>query len=256
MRKTFLFIVISIPLIIYGIWFVFPENVLKSYIADSLSGNNFSTEITGFKKGLFYDFKIDKLVFENNLKEIMTIEDIDSRINFFRLILLCLDMSVKGKAVKGNVYGRILIKKDFISGNLILNNGRLEEIKALKFLNIDATGNIRAKVEFDSNNMSIEFSSDDLETKPLILKDLYLPLNLFKGFNGSIIKKGDVIEIVSFYLEGKDINARIKGRVDGSGDDCVMEIMLKKGYVEDNLILHELERYKVMPGYYVIPIRH
>jgi hypothetical protein len=82
-----------------------------------------------------------------------------------------------------------------------------------------------------------------------------VPLNLFQSISGSIDVRENVMHITSISLEGKDVNARLKGNIKANTMDLTMELMPGRSFIENPLFLNEFDRYKVSPGYYVIPVR-
>jgi len=254
-RKTLLVILVSFLVVFYGTWFVFPEDVLKSAIVDHFSYGDLSIEIDGFKKGLFYCFDIERLTFKKNSDVLMLVNNVHSKINFFKFFLLHLDMSINGGSNDEVIEGKISIIDDNISGNLIFKGWGLENIGAIKLFGINAKGKLMAKISFDSYNLQIEFSVNDLVADSIILKGSYIPLNLFQKFNGFINKKGNVVEISSLYFEGNNLIGRLKGKIVDSDVNCFMEIMPGKGFIDEKIYFPEIEKYKVSPGYYVIPIK-
>lgn len=254
MRKVLAFILISIPIFFWGIWFVFPEDVIKDEIIDTLSNEDLKPEITGFKKGLSYDFKIDKLVFKNNSKEVLIFKNIDSKIKFLSLLIFQINMTIKGEFAGGILNGNLLIEKNGVSGKLFLDNGNLEEINALYIADLKAKGILKATIDINTNNAYLNFIVKDADMEPLIIKDTYIPLNLFKKINGSFVKEKDFINIESLSFEGENIIARVKGKIIDSKIDCNIEVMPGNEYVDKQLVIYGLDRYKVAPGYYVIPI--
>ena len=82
-----------------------------------------------------------------------------------------------------------------------------------------------------------------------------VPLNFFHRVTGSIDINGKILNIVSVYLEGKDISARLKGAIRDAVMDLNMELMPGKSFIENPLFIAGLEKYKISPGYYMIPAR-
>ncbi len=72
---------------------------------------------------------------------------------------------------------------------------------------------------------------------------------------GSFEVKEDIINIISFRLEGNNIYAKAKGTIKNNILDAEIELMPGKSFIENPLFAYEFKRYKVAPGYYVIPIR-
>ena len=80
-------------------------------------------------------------------------------------------------------------------------------------------------------------------------------MNLFHSISGSIDIGENIIHITSVSLEGKDVNARLKGAIKDNIMDLIVELMPRKAFLENPLFLNEVDKYKVSPGYYVIPVR-
>ncbi len=101
----------------------------------------------------------------------------------------------------------------------------------------------------------VEFVTKDSSFEPAVFSGVKVPLNFFHNIRGSIDIKGNIINVVSVALEGKDIYARLKGVVKDAVMDLNMELMPGMSFIENPLFLAEFEKYKISPGYYVIPVK-
>jgi hypothetical protein len=65
----------------------------------------------------------------------------------------------------------------------------------------------------------------------------------------------NTIDVASVSLEGPNIFARLRGTIRNNFMDLRMEVMPEKVFLENPLLLSQVDRYQVSPGYYVIPVK-
>src|SRR4030042_190940 len=199
MKKILIISLIAIPLILWGIWLVFPKTSIQSIMEGSVNSDKLGVEVKGLKKGLFYNLTVDRLTLKSSGDEQVSLNNIYGCINPLNFIML-------------------------------------------RFTMLDDTGHV-------------EFVTKDSRLEPAILSGVNVPLNFFNSVRGSVDIKGDIINVVSIALEGKDIHARLKGPIKDAVMNLDMELMPGISLIENPLFRGELGKYKVSPGYYVIPLK-
>ena len=253
--KKFLIALITIPVILWGLWIAFPKASIQSIIEGSVSKEKLRLEVKGLKKGLFYNLSIDRLTLKNSGEEQISFDNIYCRINPLSLMTLRLNVSFDGSTAGGNISGRINLTKDKMRVGLDLKKANINDMPLLKRVGIKGTGTLSGKFTAINDTGHIEFVTEDSRFEPAVFSGTKVPLNFFYSIKGSIDIKGSIINVVSIVLEGRDIYARLKGVIKDTVTDLEIELMPGISFVENPLFLYELEKYKVSPGYYVIPIK-
>jgi len=253
--KKILFGLIAIPVILWAPWFVIPETTIQSIIEDYFAGKKFHVEIHEMKKGVFYNFSADKLVVRSSTREIIFFSNIHGTINPPSLLILRLNISVDGTVGGGNISGDVQLAKNKMQMHLDFTKARIDEISMLKRAGINGTGTLSGRFSMINSKGNIDFNTEDGNFQQAEFAGVKVPLHLFHNVKGAIEINGDILNIISVYCEGKDISARLKGVIKDAVMDLTMEVMPGQSFIENPFFLAELERYKISPGYYIIPVR-
>jgi type II secretion system protein N len=253
--KKILIALTAIPVIFWGIWIVFPETSIQSIIENSISNNKFRLEVKGVKKGLFYNLSVDNLILKSSKKELIFLSNIYGRINPLSLIMFRLNLFFDGGIGGGNISGRMNLIKNKMQIGLDIKKADISDIPLFKLIGIQGTGTISGRLTMIDDTGHVEFVTKDSSFEPAVFSGVSVPLNFFHSMRGSIDIKGDIINIVSVALEGKDIYARLKGVIKDAVMDLDMELMPGTSFIENPLFLAGLEKYKISPGYYIIPVK-
>lgn len=253
--KKILIALVAILVIFYGIWVVFPKTSIQSIIEDSMSHHKLSLEVEGLKKGLFYNLRVDRLTLKNPEEEYLSIDDIHIRINPLSLILLRLNLSFDGDMGGGNILGSMSLAKNNKYIKINIEEADIGVIPLLQLAGIQARGTISGRFTMRDDAGHVEFFTEDAMFETAVFSGIAVPLNLFHTAKGSMDINGNTINIVSFSLEGEDIYARLKGAIKDGAVDLNMELMPGRSFIENPLFLGGLEKYKISPGYYIIPIK-
>jgi type II secretion system protein N len=252
--KKILIALFSLLAVFWAIWFVFPEASLRTIIEDSLS-REFEPQVKGLRKGLFYDLHIDKLRLEHSGKEVISLDDVDARVNPLSLMLLRLNLTMGGRISGGTISGKMDLSKGGMRMRLDVRKANISEISLFRLAGIQGKGAISGRFTMTDKTGHIEFFTDNAVFEPFIFSETNVPLNLFNGIKGAIDIKGNILNIVSIALEGRDIYARVKGVIHDTVMDLNMEVMPGRSFVENPFFLAGLEKYKISPGYYMIHVR-
>ena len=253
--KKILIALTAIPVIFWGIWIVFPETSIQSIIENSISNNKLRLEVKGVKKGLFYNLSVDNLTLKSSREQLVSLTNIHSRVNPLSLIMFRLNLFFDGSIGGGNISGRMNRIKNKMQIGLDIKKADISDIPLFKLIGIQGTGTISGRLTMIDGTGHVEFVTKDSSFEPAVFSGVKVPLNFFHNIRGSIDIKGNIINVVSVALEGKDIYARLKGVVKDAVMDLNMELMPGMSFIENPLFLAEFEKYKNSPGYYVIPVK-
>lgn len=255
MKKVLIVLIVAIPVIFWGIWIAVPATSIQTIIEDSVIHPNINLEVKGLKKGLFYTLHIDNVMLKSSHQEMISLDNIYGYINPLSLITLRLNISMDGNIGSGNISGNMNLTKNKMQTSLNFNKANINAIPIFKIIGIQGTGTVSGRIIVENDTGHIEIITKDASFEPAIFSGIKVPLNFFHNVTGSIEIKGNIINIVSVSLEGKDIYARLKGAIKNAVMDLNMEVMPGKSFIENPLFLFELEKHKVSPGYYVIPVK-
>ena len=254
--KKILIALISIAIIFLGIWFVVPANSVQYIIEESNTDKKFSIDVSGLKKGLFYNVNIERVTLKSSGEELISFSNIHGHINPLNLVMLRLSLTVDGNMGGGNIAGDITIAKNRTRLRLDFKKADINGMPLFnKFVKVQGTGTVSGRYIMIDDSGHLEFVTKDASFEPSMFSGIKIPLNLFNGITGSIDIKGNIVNIVSVSLEGEDIYARLKGVIKDAVMDLTMEVMPGKSYAENPIFLGELQKYRVSTGYYMIPIK-
>lgn len=253
-RICFAFIFI-LPFIFWALWFVFSESTIMNIMKDAAENHFLEIEIRGFKKGFLYDLFIDEVIIKSGQEEIMTLNNINSRINPFKLLIKNLDMSVEADSKKGKIKGFISLSKKNTNGKLEFKDLDLTALSFLGKRKIKGSGNISGSLIFNNSESHIEFISRNLSLEDIEISGIKTPASFFHSMSGAININNNLINIESVSFDGKNVYARLRGCIKDYIADATLEIMPDKNFTDNHLLFAGLEQYRVSPGYYLIPLK-
>jgi type II secretion system protein N len=253
--KKILIAFIAFVVILWAPWIVFSPASLQFMIEDSFYSERIHVEMTGLEKGLFYTLSAEKVIIRSAGGELLVFDSVRSKINPLSLMMLKLRLTADGNIGGGTFSGNLRLGKG--AGQMLFDvkQAEMNKIPLLKRTGVQGTGTISGRVSLMNDSVTIVFATDKVNFEPSLVAGITLPLNFFHRATGSLTAKGNILTIESVSLEGKDVFARLKGRIQNSLMDMTMEIMPGRTGIENPLFLAEFERYKVSPGYYAIPVR-
>jgi len=253
--KKILILLAVVPVILWGVWLSFPASSMRSLMEDSLGGGGISMEFDGLRKGFFYDLSADKIILKSSARELVSFDNVHGWVNPLELAGLGVKLSVNGTLASGPFSGDAVMGRRGLQMNLVFTGADMRRIPLLNRAGIRGTGVVSGKCAITGDTGRIEFAVKDAKFEQLDLSGLKVPMDLFHDVTGAFLVEKDVVEVASVSLEGRDIYARLKGSIRDRVADLQMELMPGKSFVENPFVLTQLDRYKVSPGYYVIPIR-
>lgn len=252
--RNILYALALISLFIILSWFfAVPDDLLKSKIEDSISSTDNSAinaSIEDFKKGVFFSFNADSLKLTRRAIPILNITAISGRINPLYLIKGQLSFSIKGKLGEGDIEGSFRLPE---GGNVKITNADLKAIDYLSQIGLESSGFISSDIVLNNSTAKITFAIPDLNIQNS--GKITLPfINSFHRMQGALSINEDTTKISSISIEGTKGYARLKGSIDKGVMDLDLELMpSSKEVTPVELML--IEKYKVSPGYYLIPIK-
>ncbi len=241
--------------VIIGLWFiVLPEDLVLSRINAKLQEDNLSLEIPGFKKGLFFTFHAPVLRLKRGNTVLLTIESLTGSINPLSLVLMRLPLSFSGKMGGGGMEGHIDLLHLHERLNIAVDKAVIEQSALLNTLGLSGEGVLSGSVIARGKCFEFKFEIRDAHFTGAVY-GLPIPPDFFHTVRGLIRASGNELGIDSLWMEGQGLNARLKGTLRGRQADLTLEIMKDSSFVDSGRLLQLVERYKVSPGYYVVPIK-
>lgn len=253
--KKILIVFIVIPVLFWSAWIAFPEKTIQSIIESSVTDRRITLDVRGLQKGLFYNCRVEDLVVKGFGGELVSLKNIHARINPLGLARLRLELSIDGGIGPGDISGRTDFNASGAQAVFEFKNVRINDMSLFKRAGIKGTGTVSGRFLLAGDKGHIEFVTADASFEPSFLSGIKVPLNLFQRISGSIDVRENIMHITSISLEGKDVNARLKGNINANIMNLTMELMPGSTFLENPLFLNEFDKYKVSPGYYVIPVR-
>ena len=244
-----------VPVLIWGIWIAIPESYLEDSIEGSVIDKNFYLDTEGLKKGLFYRFTIDRLTLNGYGREQVSIQDVQAPIELLALMRLHLNVSFDGKIGQGAVSGTISQTVNVKKLKMTIVEAPLGDFPFLHHAGIEGSGTLSIRCSMKNRTGHVEFETHDAQFQPVVFSNITVPLNFFNRVKGALDIEEDVTYIPSIALEGKDIYARMSGKIDAHSVDLSMEIMPGKSFLDNPLFINTFGKYEVSPGYYVIHIK-
>ncbi len=252
--KTALIACAAAMAIIIGLWLiVLPEDLILSSLNGTLKTDNLSLEIPGFKKGVFFTFHAPVLRLKKGDTVLFTIGSLTGSINPLSLVLLRLPLSFSGDIGGGTMEGHIDLLHWHDRFAIVINKAGIQQTALLSSLGLSGDGVLSGSAIAGEKYFEVKFEIRDAHFTGSVY-GLPIPPNLFHTVRGLIRASGNDLWIDSLWLEGKGLNARLKGTLKGRQAGLTLEIMKDSSFVDSGGLLQLIEHYKVSPGYYVVPL--
>jgi type II secretion system protein N len=242
--------------LIWGAWLVaLPQEVLLARVEGALAQGQVRADITGFRKGLFYNFHADAVDISASGVRVLRVQDLRGRLLFLPLLRLTAALDLRGRAGGGPLSGRVELGRSGYGVRMDAAGARLEELGLVQSNRLPWKGEVRADLAVTNGRGSVTFSVRKTRLGPLSLYGMSIPLESVRDIRGAVRIRGATLVVESISLEGPDIYARVSGNIRGSRADLTLEVMPVGDRFSDPLLGQLLARYKVAPGHYVIPVK-
>ncbi|MCL5023497.1 MAG: type II secretion system protein GspN [Nitrospirae bacterium] len=244
-----------------GLWYIaIPASLMSDLIENSLGRDYLYLRTEGLDKGLFYSFSAARVLLEKRALDggrdvaLLSFNDVEGRLELLSLLMLRPELSfhcsMNGGRVKGLVRltgkDRLLIKADGV---------HIGGIPLFEPLGIYGDGILSGKLVVRNISGELTFSVKEVRLGSATLGGVFLPLDLFHDIRGAAAFKGTLTEVKSFAMEGTGVYARVRGNMRGADMNMNLELMTDSSFQPGPLFQTALERYRVSPGYYAIPLR-
>jgi len=253
--KRFLVAGLVLVFLTFCLWIVaVPEALITNLIEGAMRDDNLHLRVTDMHKGLFYDFSCGSVTLTKNDKPLLSVENIEGRINPLSLLLLNLNVLFNGDLSKGKVNGGIDLFRGKSHVNVAVKGAELKGMPFFGLLGIEGQGTLSGDINIRNAKGAVTFSVSDARFSRITFAGVAVPLEVFTGGRGAMKVDGSTLRIQSFALEGEGIYARLKGDVAAGKMNLTMELMPEKTFKDRNLVFMMLTKYQVSPGYYSIPL--
>jgi type II secretion system protein N len=253
--KVILLLLVACTTIVCGLWAAIPVTAIEAIIEDSVRNQNIDIKVEGLKKGLFYRLRADGIVLKRTESEIISLHSVQADLSPLHLVALRMDLSVSGRLGEGSFSGDASLSRKKVILNLDFRQAQLKDMQFLSAAGIRGRGTVSGNIVMTDQKGHIDFLVNDAEIEPAGFSGAFVPLNIFRTVKGSVDVDGNAVDVTSISLEGPNIFARLRGAIRNNFMDLRMEVMPEKVFLENPLLLSQVERYQVSPGYYVIPVR-
>jgi type II secretion system protein N len=273
--KKAVLILSLIVLVIVGSWFiVLPESFIITLIENALPGENIYLKTEGFKKGLFYNFRVEKILLmqKGNLMKnesglpvlssdsssseapLLILDDVSGQMNLLSVARLNPQLEFTTHLQAGRVIGEV----DLMGQGAITlrgNNLPVQEIPFFERIGIRGEGILAGTFLFRKGKEELKFSVTNAKLKNTSFGGVFLPLDVFHTVHGFVTLGDGTMDVRSFNLQGDGIYARVKGNATGRQVNMDVELMVDSSFQETPILQAMVGQYKVSPGYYVIPLK-
>ncbi len=242
-------------LVIAGSWFVvFPRSTLLPLIRNSLSSSGLAVELSGFRKGYFYDFTAEKAAINKSDRTLLTVQDLSCGLDIPSTLILKPALLCRGEIAGGGIRGRVGLIHGMGPLKVNIEEARVEGLPFLSLAGVSGTGKISGRMDIAAGSGDIVFAIRDAHLLPASFGGIRVPLDIFSHGTGALALVGETLRVTSFSLEGSSIYARVKGTIEGNMLNLTMELMPQKSFAEENPVFGLLAAYRDSPGHYSIPI--
>jgi type II secretion system protein N len=254
-KKILFILLLAIPVLFIGIWIAVPPDTVQGLLEDFGDGGPVTIQAEGFKKGLLYRFSAERLLIKHRQMPVVSFQNVSLRIDPSSLVALRMRSVLEGEIGGGKINGTLDLAKKDTRVEIDMEGVRISEVPFFRKNGIEGSGILSGTYTMIEEEGRLEFLVEDAQFEPVVLTGKTIPLNFFHTVRGYIDVRNSTLEAVSVSFEGKDIYARMKGKVQDSLANLAIEVMPEAGIVKNPLFLHEFRQYEVSPGYYVIPVK-
>lgn len=265
MIKAFLIIVFTLPLLFAGLWLVaVPEAFLVERIEGALSDGSLSLRPEGIRKGLFWGITAEKVTVSraggsengddsSGAYPFLVLNEVEGRLDIASFLGLSPCIALKGHVGKG-----LLVGNAGILGNntvaLRFEGIPISAITALDRFSIQGEGEISGEITLHGNKGEARLSVPAAKLKGAVVGGNHIPLEYFSSIQAAVDFDRGLISIKSLRLEGRGVSARVTGNASGTQADMALDIMVDSSFPALTVFEPLMERYKVSPGYFAVPL--
>lgn len=271
MKKFFLAAILA-GFFIEGVWLVaVPSGLIQGIIENSGGAErDFYLKTVGLRKGFFFNISAERILLnkrktsDSDEKLLLALSGIKARIDPLSVLRLSPEADFSCDLNNGRVVGKFgfLSKKVNLEGQGI----SIKDLPFLQMSGVQGSGALKVSLWFEGAKGEIKFSSDDLKLGGAsfssdvfrgfgVVRGIVLPLDLFYGMKGDVSVRDGSIDVKSLALEGEGIYARLRGGANGGRVNMDLELMTDSSFKSEPLVRMMLGRYKISPGYYLVPLR-
>ncbi len=243
--------------IVLGLWFLaVPEDLIKARV-ERLGGDHLRVEVADLRKGPFYDFGSQRITLCRSADVLLFVDNFKGRINPFSLFRGKLTLFIRGDVSGGTLEGVMDLLWGRNQVDLRMNQSSIEGIPGFAKMGLRGKGTLSGELKLEEGAGDVRFSIQDARFENCPSSGVILPLNWFDRVKGTMTVGGNSIRVNSLSLEGEGIYARVKGEIVEGKLDLVLELMPDRSFVskKEALIFAAIDRYRVSPGHYRIPIK-
>jgi len=253
--KRFLIACIVIVIFVFGFWVIaIPESLLAGLVEGAMHDSDMRIETSDVRKGILFDFTCDSIRLKKNDRTLLSVENVEGRINPLSLLTLRLNAHFRGETGGGRVKGTIDLFRGKTHVDITVADADVADMPFFSLLGIGGKGALTGTLKIENVRGDIKFDVRDARFGQGTFGGITVPLDVFTGARGAMTITGNSVRITSFALEGAGIYARLSGDITSGRMNLIMELMPEKSFKDSNFIFLVLERYKNSPGHYSIPI--
>lgn len=138
-----------------------------------------------------------------------------------------------------------------LKGEAIFNGLPFDTAAFILPADVSFTAPISGRVIVSGRKADIEVKADEISWKKLSVSGFDLPLNMFEKGKGALVVEQGRITVKSLAFEGGKGYARLSGEIINGQRRLTLELFPNDW---NDLMLIPLERYKVSPGQYKMPL--
>jgi hypothetical protein len=164
-------------------------------------------------------------------------------------------VNFRGRVGQGRIRGAAGRERGGVTATVHGEHIDVGSLPILAQSGIHGEGSLGFDFRWQESRGKIVFSIDDAGLSGVFAGNNAVPLNFFKSVKG-LLTLGDTITVNSLTLEGPGVYVRVKGAIREGILDGRAEVMVDESFPQYSLLQPLLGRYRVSPGYYVIPLSH
>jgi type II secretion system protein N len=238
-----------------GFWHIAVSDALiMSFFNTALNEKGLHADMSGMRKGFFFNFEAGRLTIDRSGVALITIENVRGKIDPFSPFVFRLTFLLSGDVGGGSINTRLDLLRNKKLLSITIDKSEIENIPLLSTMGLTGTGIFSGDLRAENDFGEIKFNIDNVDIKTASFGGIPVPLEMFSGIKGLLSLSGNTTEIKSLTLEGEGIYARVQGNISAGRINLDLELMPEASFKERNPVFSLLEQYKISPGYYSVPI--